>query len=145
MDKCIDNCKREGDDCNALENLCAVSMLRGLDSYTGWYLKPKVYDIKGEMRYDADSVETMDIFATEFKRWHGPREDMVRIASHDISKSTTLYKDCYTRCWDILSIYMYAFIEMKLDAERTIKSLNGSLTGKSFLGTIIDEEKKEGS
>jgi hypothetical protein len=141
VQECCDKCNHgaDGAGCNKLENYMVDVLLGGMATYTDWHRKPGAVSRDGQIFFNAESVETMDLFINKFRSWHASRESVVQMATHDIAKSTILYESCYHRMWDILSVYMYAFVEMKLDAEKTIKSLNGSLTGKKIFGITIGD------
>jgi hypothetical protein len=138
---CYESCTYdETGECNKSRNLISAMLIEGVKDYSTIYSTEglKMRDVKDERFYDAVSLETMQVFIPIFNQWHDTRVESVRSASHDIPNSG-LNGDCYEDYWDVLMIYLYAFIQMKYDAVGAIKQLNGQLTGREFLGVIVGE------
>jgi hypothetical protein len=80
----------------------------------------------------------MGVFIPIFKQWHRTREEVIRIASHEIPNSG-MNHTCHGDWWDVLTIYQYSFIQMKYDALNAMYALNGELTGKKFLRLTVGD------
>ena len=136
---CFDKCESKiYGTCNKAENVFSKMLIEGLGKYTAAWNTPNKLDVFGRVAYDRESLETMEIFIPIFQEWHRSREEVVRLASHDIPNSG-MNNDCYADWWDILTVYMYAFTQMKYDALNAMKVLNGELTGKKILNITIGD------
>ena len=137
---CYDECKScRYSECNKSENELSKMMIEGMEAYVTMWDDDNIYDVFGKVKYDKESIETMKIFLPIFTNWHQSREEIVRMATHEIPNSGVNI-DCYGDWWDILSVYSYAFVQMKYDALGAMKQLNGELTGKQFLGITIGSD-----
>jgi hypothetical protein len=134
---CYDACQLEGS-CNKSENLLSHMLIEGLERYATSWDKSGKMDVFGKRDYDAESLATMRIFIPIFQDWHRSREEVVRIASHEIPNSG-MNATCHGDWWDVLAVYQYAFIQMKYDALSAMSVLNGGLTGKKFLGITVGD------
>lgn len=136
---CFDKCgSSQYAECNKTENVFRRMLLEGLERYTAAWDVPNKMDVFGRVAYDAASLRTMQVFIPIFQEWHRSREEVVRMASHDIPNSG-MNNDCYADWWDILTVYMYAFTQMKYDALNAMKVLNGEITGRTILGITIGD------
>jgi hypothetical protein len=126
-------------ECNKSENDLSQMLLDGLEAYNTIWDKNIVSDVYGKETYDLESLETMRVFLPIFREWHSSLEELVRIATHEIPNSG-MNVDCIEDWWDVLSVYSYAFVQMKYDAVGAIRQLNGELTGRKFLGVIIGDD-----
>jgi hypothetical protein len=124
--------------CNKTENDFRKMLLEGLEKYTILWDVVAKNDVYGRLQYDKDSFEVMAKFVPIFQDWHRSREEMVRLAAHEIPNSS-MNNDCYRDWWDMLTVYMYAFTQMKYDAVNAMRSLNGEITGESMLGVTIGD------
>lgn len=136
---CYSNCQSVNrNTCNVTENNFRKMLLEGLDEYTSLWDVVYKQDIFCKHQYDEASIATMKTFLPIFQEWHLSREEMVRLAAHDIPNSG-MNTSCYHDWWDMLTVYMYAFTQMKYDSLNAMKSLNGEITGKQFLGTTVGD------
>lgn len=139
-DECAAVCGGESKpECNKIANLAVQAYLKGMDEYIDWHNAETVLSIDGDKIYNKKDKETMSKYVDKFQEWYSSREVLTKIMIHEVGESN-MYDSCYKRAYDILQAYAVAFISMKLDAEKSLKSLNGSLTGKTFLGVTIGEE-----
>ena len=139
-DECIAACGGTSDPgCNKVMNRFVQAFVDGMTQYVEWHKADTVLSIDGKTIYSAADKKTMDLYARKFQEWHEAREELVSTMTKEIGESG-IYETCAKRAWDILSIYQTAFIAMKIDAEKTLKSLNGELTGKPILGVRIGDK-----
>lgn len=142
MDECYKKDKSHDlSSCNKLHNVFQGVLTEGLQAYVGWHRLDRVLSVYG-VEYNEEDKDTMDVFIKCFQKWHSPREEMVRVGIQDISTSK-VSSNCIAKTWDILLVFQLAFLNMKLDLEKTENELNGSLTGKKFLGLTIGPCSKE--
>ena len=126
------------DACNKTELIFRKMLLEGLEGYSIlWDINHKM-DIYGRVVYDQKSFDSMHKFIPIFQEWHSSREEMVRLAAHDIP-NCGINNDCYGDWWDMLTVYMYAFTQMKYDALNAMKTLNGEMTGGEIFGVTIGD------
>ena len=136
---CYDTCDLAQDGlCNKSENSLRRMLIEGLERYTTVWDMPHKMDVFGKIAYDSESLATMQVFIPIFQEWHQSREEVVRIASHEIPNSG-MNHTCHGDWWDVLTVYQYAFIQMKYDALNAMYALNGELTGKKFLGLTVGD------
>lgn len=137
LDKCVavDKSSKK-DTCNKVFNVFSASLTDGLREYVQWHKADRVLSVDGSMEYTEEDKQTMGTFIAPFQVWHSPREEMVTTGVHEISNSKVI-TECISRGWDILLVYQLAFLNLKIDAEKTNNELNGSLTGKRFLGITV--------
>ena len=88
--------------------------------------------------YDENSVATMDIYLDKYRKWNQTRIEIIKTATLELPRAN-MGDSCYNTMWDMMSIYMYVYIQMKYDAVTTIKRLNGELTGHYFLGIKLGD------
>lgn len=135
--QCYEECQSNNrGSCNKTENIFRKMLLDGLDGYSMLWETTNKVDIYGRRPYDDVSLETMRKFLPIFKQWHLSREEMVRLAAHDIP-NCNMNGLCYDDWWDMLTVYMYAFTQMKYDAVNAMRSLNGHITGDKFFDVTI--------
>jgi hypothetical protein len=135
VDECCDICNGE-DACNKISNMSLQTFIDGMTNYVNWHKKDVVMTSDGDRQYTKEDKETMDIYIQKFITWHSTREELTKIMISEIIDSN-MYDNCYERAYDVLHAYSIAFISMKLDSEKTLKDLNGSISGKTFLSTTI--------
>lgn len=137
--RCIDRCSGQMyQACNKAENQFSNMLLEGIEKYSDSWETPNKLDVFGKVAYDKASFETMHIFIPIFQEWHKSREEVVRLAAHDIPNSG-MNSCCYEDWWDMLTVYMYAFTQMKYDAINAMKVLNGELTGQTIFGIVVGD------
>jgi hypothetical protein len=124
--------------CNKTYNSAMTTLTEGLAAYVGWHQKPVVMSADGTRIYEQADKDTMDIYVKKFQEWHASREELVTQMTKQLGESS-IYDNCLDRAWDILTVYQMAFVGMRPDMERSLYSLNGSLTGRTFLGTTIGD------
>jgi hypothetical protein len=108
---------------------------KGLEGYVSWHRDPVVISSNGREYTEEDKL-TMDMYSQKFQEWNYPLEEMRSQMAHDIGESM-LYDNCRDRAWDILTVFQAVYVGLKPNAEKTLKSLNGELTGKKYLGMTI--------
>lgn len=139
-DECITKCGGMSDTgCNKVMNRFLKVFVDGMTQYVNWHKEPVVYSIDGTKVYNETDKATMDLYVRKFQEWHEAREELVSTMTKEIGEAG-FYETCAKRAWDILSIYQTAFIAMKIDAEKTLKSLNGELTKHVILGVTIGDQ-----
>lgn len=136
---CFDKCDFK--QCNKTENDFIRMLLEGTERYTSVWDMANKMDVFGKVYYDSESLETMRIFIPIFKDWHMSREEIIRIASHDIPRAE-MNRNCHGDWWDMLMVYQYSFVQMKYDALHAMQALNGEMTGKKFLGITVGDLHK---
>lgn len=104
--------------------------------YKPWY-KTGTLSICNKV-YDERSVATMDIYLDKYRQWNQTRIEIIKTATLELPRAN-MGDSCYNTMWDMMSIYMYVYIQMKYDAVTTIKRLNGELTGHYFLGIKLGD------
>jgi hypothetical protein len=125
--------------CNKSEYLMAQMLMEGTKVYTTLFLDgTELYDYTEKIKYDKKSLETMKVFLPIFSQWHHSREEIVRLATHEIPNSG-VNTNCHEDWWDVLNMYVYALVQMKYDAVRAMAQLNGEITGRTFLGITIGD------
>lgn len=146
IQKCTDQCTFESPSCSKIFNTNMNYLNQGMIEYTNWHKKRDgngklidLYNIYGDRKYNQESRDTMDVYVQKFKQWHSSREEIMHEIIQDFSH-TQFTPDCYRKQWDIFSAYQFVFAQMKIDAEKSLKELNGELTGKKFLGVEIGDE-----
>lgn len=136
---CFDRCNfKHFGNCNKSENMFSKMLIEGTERYSTSWDMPNKHDVFGKLAYDPESFATMRVFIPIFQLWHSSREEVVRLASHEIP-SSGLNVDCHGDWWDVMTIYQYAFVQMKYDALNAMHALNGELTGKKFLGITVGD------
>ena len=133
---CFDKCDIA--QCNKTENAFSKMLLEGVERYTTVWDIPNKMDVFGKIQYDPESLATINVFIPIFQNWHMSREEVIRIASHDIP-GAGLNRNCHGDWWDMLMVYQYAMVQMKYDALHAMHALNGELTGKKFLSITVGD------
>lgn len=77
-----------------------------------------------------------DVAIKAFNKWHNPRVAIIPKEIELIAKSD-IYDSFIEKQWAVWDLYRFILNMTMLDAETTLKSLNGTLTGKVFQGEII--------
>jgi hypothetical protein len=142
---CSDACEEAQPFCNKIFNTNMHALNQGRIAYNNWhYAKDEqdnlipIYGLASRKIYRDECRDTMDLYVKKFTSWQRPREQMIELAIKDFSHSI-VSTDCYDKQSDIFSTWLYAFVLMKLDADRSLKELNGELTGLRFLGVQIGD------
>lgn len=139
VDLCCAECNLAKPDCNKVLNLSVNLLIDGMEEYIDWHNKDVVVSADGHRTYSKTDKETMNIYIKKFQMWHESREELVKMITHDVGNGSTLYDTCYQQAFLILQGYHLAFALCRSDSDKTLKSLNGSITGKMFLGIKIGE------
>ena len=126
------------DTCNKSTNIFRKMLMEGIEKYEQVWETTNKLDVFSHHQYDNESLDTIKIFIPIFQEWHASREETVRLASSEIPNAG-LNVTCHGDWWDILYVYLFAFVQMKYDAPVAMKSLNGELTGKKIFGIVIGD------
>lgn len=107
--------------------------------YNPWY---RLDAMSAECRrYDEETMQTMDIYLDKYREWNHTRIEIIKTATLELPKAN-MGDSYYNTMWDMMSIYMYAYTQMKYDAVTTVERLNGELTGHKFLGVELGNKYK---
>jgi len=137
IDECCADCNLAKPECNKVLNLAMELLIDGMEEYVGWHNKDVVLSADGSKVYSKVDKETMGIYIEKFQCWHESREELVRMITHDVGSHPALYDNCHQQAYLILQGYHLAFSLCRVDSDKTLRSLNGSLTNKKFLGTTV--------
>ena len=138
IDNCCETCDLARPECNKVLNLAVDVLIRGMEQYVQWHLRDTVLSIDESKVYTKADKETMRVYIEKFRDWHSSREELVRLMTHEVG-SSPLYDSCHQKAYLILQGYHLAFSLCRVDSDKTLKSLNGSLTGRSILGVKIGD------
>lgn len=137
VQNCISTCNNcSATACGKSYMICQNAFINGIEEYRNYHLAHPISLTR--LRYTDEDIKTMNIYSQKFNEYHSPSERMTSDSIDRVFKSIA-YKDCYTRAWDVLNAYLYAFNRVRIDSESAIRNLNGELTGLTFLGHTIGD------
>lgn len=77
------------------------------------------------------------IVIMKFNRWNEIRHEYILTTISDID-SSEVFSTTIEKQYAVLNLFMNSFYFVLIDAERTLKSLNGDLTGTMYKGKVVE-------
>jgi len=131
LDNCYENCDKDNvNGCNRLYEEHMKAFNKSMTEFNNFYKNNDYLNDKEE--------EVLKIFMDSFAEYNqmninGLRDFVFRVCN------SKLFTDCKYVTSSIYNLYITIFDKMILDAEKTLSSLNGDLTGKIINGVEIGE------
>lgn len=91
----------------------------------------EVFFLKGDT-YSIEEQECLRIVNKKFECWHYPRIQYISENIYTICCASLFYKDAYSKAVSIFDAYCSVYSDLLNDAQHTLNSLNGDLTGLKF-------------
>jgi hypothetical protein len=131
LDNCYENCDKDNvNGCNRLYEEHMKTFNKSMTEFNNFY--------KNNDYLNDKEGEVLKIFMDSFAEYNqmninGLRDFVFRVCN------SKLFTDCKYITSSIYNLYITIFDKMILDAEKTLSSLNGDLTGKIINGVEIGE------
>lgn len=126
MQKCIDGCGSNCNECNRIYTL-AMKLLR----------EGRSYDNLSNWNIDSDDYEAVVVFRDKFVEWNHDRMERLTKKISDISLINDTYKNCSIKSARILECIDDYIYDMYKDGIHVLSKLNGELTGKTYKCNIL--------
>ena len=127
-DACMKNCNRK-------HNGCEIFYMRNMK-----YFNEAMYKFDNYYRntdYTTDEQNALDITIGKFKIWDEQRIRFIEDRIVEISNDSLAYGTCYHKQIAILDSILYVMSDVFQDSQKTIKDINGDLSGLIFKGVEI--------